>query len=141
LVASDTSERAAHARDLIAAKRLELARAVEPARCTEPFQMADDEVPLYHDTIPEGMGDTDAFFAASGFLQGLALQHANLAASKRSAAETAYVNARTSQIQQIEADNVRADRLLAIKNQHGDALRLLCGLAHQTNEDFVHDNF
>jgi hypothetical protein len=141
LVASDASGRAADARRLIAAKRLELTRASEPARCTEPFQMADDEVPLYHDTIPDGMGDTDAFFAASGFLQGLALQHASLAATKRTAAETAYVSARSSQIQQVEADNIRNDRLLAIKNQHGDALRRLCGLAHQTNEDFVHDNF
>jgi hypothetical protein len=141
LVASDTSERAADARRLIAAKRLELGRAVEPARCTEPFQMADDEVPLYHDTITEGTSETDAFFAASGFLQGLALQHASLAATKRSAAENAYVNARASQIQQVEADNIRSDRLLAIKTQYGDALRRLCGLSHQTNEDFVRDNF
>jgi hypothetical protein len=141
IAVTDISERAVEARRLLAAKRIELARASEPVRCTEPFQMADDEVPLYHDTIPDGMPETDAFFAASGFLQGLALQHATSAMSRRTAAETAYVNARASQIQQIEADNIRDDRLLAIKNQYGDGLRRLCGLSHQTNVDFVHDNF
>ena len=47
----DTSPRAGDARKALQAKRSALMRALEPAKCTAPFEMADNEVPLYHDSI------------------------------------------------------------------------------------------
>ena len=137
LADADTSERAAAARHLLAAKRVEIARALGLTRCTRPFGLAEDEVPLYHGSLSPQADEGAAFFAASDHLLGLASEAANEAFDANELARARWDQARQSEIQQIQSDDARAIRLEEVTDKYGDAMRRLCGTTGKTAEQIV----
>jgi hypothetical protein len=133
LAAADLSDRAAAARQLLGVRRGAILRALQATRCVAPFGMREDEVPLYFNSIAPTASETSAFFAASDHLLGLAADRIATASGSLQAARDAFVQARQSQIQQLESDTARDLRIEAITAQHGDTLRRLCGLTGESN--------
>ena len=137
LAAIDTSDRADAARKLLQAKRLELARSLAPMRCAEPFGMAADEVPIYHNSISPQSDPKGAFFAASDHLLALAEARRREATDALTNARAAWNLARQSEIQQLQSDQARDMRVDELTTKYGDAMRRLCGVPGQTPAQIV----
>jgi hypothetical protein len=146
MAAADTSTRAGEARVLLAAKRLALTRVLEPARCTPPFEMTENEIPLYHDSINPTWNETQAYFAGSDYFigngtannpLGIAEAAARDASGALEAAREAYVGFRSSELQQAQEQLGREMRIEGLEAQYGDGLRRLCGIGGLTNHELV----
>lgn len=133
LATFDVSDRAQAARQLVGVRRSEIQRMLQPARCVAAFGMGEDEVPLYFNSITPTASETTAFFAASDHLLGLASDRVAVATGSLAEARSAYVQARQSEIQQLESDTARQIRIDAIETQYGDTLRRVCGLTGASN--------
>lgn len=135
LVAADSSARSSKARQALAARRGAVARALgDLGRCTQPYGLARDEVPLY---FGDQSGEVTAFFAASDHLLTLAEQRVGLAQQALNAVRADWDAARQSLIQEQLNDDVRGVRVGELERQYGDRLKRLCGISEITAAQLV----
>jgi hypothetical protein len=137
---ADLSERAEDARQLVRAKRSQIGRRLETlVGCENPYGMAEGEVPLYFGSIAPNIDEKAAFFAASDHLLQLAEQRAATAQGALIAVQSAWNNARLSQIQEQQDANSRAIRVDEMKSKYGEGLRRLCGISDMTADQVMQE--
>lgn len=130
LVAADSSARSSKARQALAARRGAVARALgDLGRCTQPYGLARDEVPLY---FGDQSGEVTAFFAASDHLLTLAEQRVGSAQRALNAVRADWDEARQSLIQEQLDQDVRGVRVGELERRYGEQLKRLCGITEIT---------
>jgi len=107
--------------------------------CRPPYALAPTDVPLYFDSISPTTSETQAFFAASDHLLGLAEQRAQTAQAALDTVRTRWDQARQSQLQQLQDDTSRAIRVDELTTRYGEAMIRLCGIADRTAAQVVAD--
>jgi hypothetical protein len=124
-------ERYQAARQLLAGRRTSALHAIDQAaKCTNPTNVPEDDVPLY---TGDAGSAVDKFFAASTYLVGKARAEIALATAELIDAQNAYRAQRDSDFQaNLESTGptgttLREQRMAGLKAEHEGALRRLCG--------------
>ena len=119
------------AKQLLAGRRTSALHAVDQAaKCTNPTNVPEDDVPLY---TGDAGSAVDKFFAASTYLVGKAKEEVALAKVELTDAQNAYRAQRDSEFQaNLESrgpsgTTLREQRMAGLKAEHEGALRQLCG--------------
>ncbi len=113
-------------RELDAARGV-LARAIQPAvACEDPYGVPHDALPLFFGDV---LGTSSRFFAASDYLVGTwALPAVAQASASLEAARDAWIQRRSSEIQQLTTNYEKQERLDQLERSYGQQVSDLCGL-------------
>jgi hypothetical protein len=123
--------------ELVRARRGAVARlAAALSRCTSPYGLTDNEVPLYF-ALPDEPSANQAFFAASDYLRGLAAQRVDEAAANFNLFASRWDAARQSQLQEALTSDQRDRRIAELAQRYGEPMRRLCGLEDMTSEEVL----